>query len=145
MQPSSLPDAGAPREPLRTITADGLAEIWPAATVVDVRSREEHSTAYVPGSLNIPLDELPSRLADLPGGTLYLLCGSGKRSSQAARILTDRGYQTVNVAGGITEWYRAGHPVTYQQAPVNPSRQQPGHAPAGLRSLLHKLSQRKTA
>lgn len=91
-----------------------------------------------------PLDELPSRLADLPGGTLYLMCGSGKRSSQAARILTDRGYQTVNVAGGITEWYRAGHPVTYQQAPDNPSRQQPGHAPAGLRSLLHKLFHRKT-
>ena len=144
MQPASPPDAGAPREPLRTITADGLAEIWPAATVVDVRSREEHSTAFIPGSLNIPLDELPSRLADLPGGTLYLMCGSGKRSSQAARILTDRGYQTVNVAGGITEWYRAGHPVTYQQAPVNPSRQQPGHAPAGLRRLLHKLFHRKT-
>ena len=145
MQPASPPDAGAPGEPLRTITADSLAEIWPAATVVDVRSREEHSTAYVPGSLNIPLDELPSRLADLPGGTLYLMCGSGKRSSQAARILTDRGYQTVNVAGGITEWYRNGHPVTYQQAPVNRSRQQPGHAPAGLRSLLHKLFHRKTA
>ena len=145
MQPSSPPDAGAPGEPLRTITADGLAEIWPAATVVDVRSREEHSTAFIPGSLNIPLDELGSRLADLPNATLYLLCGSGKRSSQAARILTDRGYQTVNVAGGITEWYRNGHPVTYQQAPVNRSRQQPGHAPAGLRRLLHKLFHRKTA
>jgi rhodanese-related sulfurtransferase len=97
MQPSSPPDAGAPREPLRTITADGLAEIWPAATVVDVRSREEHSTAFIPGSLNIPLDELGSRLAGLPNAALYLLCGSGKRSSQAARMLNDRGYTTVNV------------------------------------------------
>ena len=70
MQPSSPPDAGAPREPLRTITAHGLADIWPAATVVDVRSREEHSTAFIPGSLNIPLDELDSRLADLPNATL---------------------------------------------------------------------------
>ncbi|WP_406635571.1 rhodanese-like domain-containing protein [Pseudarthrobacter quantipunctorum] len=116
MQPSSPPDAGAPREPLRTITADGLAEIWPAATVVDVRSREEHSTAFIPGSLNIPLDELGSRLVDLPNETLYLLCGSGKRSSQAARMLIDRGYTAVNVAGGITEWYRNGHPVTYAPA-----------------------------
>ncbi|WP_324288313.1 MULTISPECIES: rhodanese-like domain-containing protein [Paenarthrobacter] len=55
-----------------------------------------------PGSLNIPLEELSSRLADLPNTTLYLLCGPGKRSSQAARILTDRGHTTVNVAGGIT-------------------------------------------
>ena len=122
MQPASPPDAGAPREPLLTITPDGLANIWSAATVVDVRSREEHSTAFIPGSLNIPLDELPSRLADLPGGTLYLMCGSGKRSSQAARILTDRGYQAVNVAGGITEWYRNGHPVTYAPASENPSK-----------------------
>ena len=122
MQPSSPPDAGAPREPLRTITADGLAEIWPAATVVDVRSREEHSTAFIPGSLNIPLDELGSRLADLPNATLYLLCGSGKRSSQAARMLNDRGYTTVNVAGGITEWYRNGHPVTYAPASENPPK-----------------------
>jgi rhodanese-related sulfurtransferase len=122
MQPSSPPDAGAPREPLRTITADGLAEIWPAATVVDVRSREEHSTAFIPGSLNIPLDELGSRLADLPNATLYLLCGSGKRSSQAARMLSDRGYTAVNVAGGITEWYRNGHPVTYAPASENPPK-----------------------
>ncbi|UNK44239.1 rhodanese-like domain-containing protein [Arthrobacter sulfonylureivorans] len=113
--------------------------------LVDVQSREEHATAHVPGSLNIPLEELPSRLADLPNSTIYMLCGSGKRSSQAARILTDRGYQTVNVAGGITEWYRAGHPVTYQQAPENPLRQQPGHPPAGLRRLLHKLFLRKAA
>jgi rhodanese-related sulfurtransferase len=127
----------------RTVTTDELATVWPHATLVDVRSREEHATAHVPGSLNIPLDELPSRLADLPNSTIYVLCGSGKRSSQAARILTDRGYQTVNVAGGITEWYRAGHPVTYQQAPHNPSHQQPGHAPSGLRSLLRRLSRRK--
>ena len=111
---------------------------------MDVRSREEHAAAHVAGSLNIPLDELPSRLADLPNSTIYVLCGSGKRSSQAARILTDRGYQTVNVAGGITEWYRAGHPVTYQQAPDNPSRQQPGHAPAGPRRLLCRLFRTKS-
>jgi rhodanese-related sulfurtransferase len=129
----------------RTVTADELATVWPRATLVDVRSREEHATAHIPGSLNIPLEELPSRLADLPNSTIYVLCGSGKRSSQAARILTDRGYQTVNVAGGITEWYRAGHPVIYQQARNNPSHQQPGHAPSGLRSLLHRLFRRKNA
>jgi rhodanese-related sulfurtransferase len=129
----------------RTVTADELATAWPRAPLVDVRSREEHATAHVPGSLNIPLEELPSRLADLPGGTLYLMCGSGKRSSQAARILTDRGYQAVNVAGAITEWYRAGLPVTYQQAPESPSLPHPGHAPSGLCRRLHRLFHRKTA
>jgi rhodanese-related sulfurtransferase len=139
------PDAMPGGQEYRTVTADELATVWPHATLVDVRSREEHATAHVPGSLNIPLGELPSRLADLPGGTLYLMCGSGQRSSQAARTVTDLGCHAVNVAGGITEWYRAGHPVTYQQTPENPSWQQPGHAPTGLRRLLHKLFHRKSA
>ena len=58
-------------EPPRTITTNDLAGIWPGAAVVDVRSREEHSTAFIPGSLNIPLEELPARLTDLPNTTLY--------------------------------------------------------------------------
>ncbi|MCM0616448.1 rhodanese-like domain-containing protein [Paenarthrobacter sp. TYUT067] len=134
---TSTPDAMPGDLAYRTVTADELATVWPCATLVGVRSREEHATAHVPGSLNIPLDELFSRLSDLPGGTLHLMCGSGKRSSQAARILTDRGYHTVNVAGGITEWYRAGHPVTYHHTPESHSRERPGPARAGPHRLFH--------
>jgi rhodanese-related sulfurtransferase len=61
----------------RTVMPDELAKVWPRATLVDVRSREEHATAHVPGSMNIPLDELSSRHADPPHGTIYLVCGSG--------------------------------------------------------------------
>ena len=130
----------APTEPWRTITADGLAGIWPAAAVVDVRSREEHSIAFIPGSLNIPLNELASRVADLPDTTLYLLCGSGKRSSQAARMLNERGYSTLNVAGGITEWYRSGHPVTYAPASEIPSKPGRRRILAGLLDLFRRRS-----
>ena len=119
----TTPERDFPPGPLRTITADGLAELWPGVALVDVRSRQEYSTAFIPGSLNIPLEELPSRLTDLPNTTVYLLCGSGKRSSQAARMLTSRGYDTVNVAGGITEWYRGGHPVTYTPPPPHQAGQ----------------------
>ncbi|WP_431230705.1 rhodanese-like domain-containing protein [Paenarthrobacter nicotinovorans] len=132
-----------PGQAFRTVTADELAAIWPRATLVDVRGQEEHAAAYIPGSLNIPLDDLTSRLADLPNGTIYVLCGSRKRSSQAARILTDRGYTTVNVAGGITEWYRAGHPVTYRQSLEQRSRQGKGHLSASLPGLFRKWSRRK--
>jgi rhodanese-related sulfurtransferase len=128
-----------------TVTADELATVWPRATLVDVRSREEHATAHVPGSLNIPLDELPSRLADLPSATIYLLCGSGKRSTQAARILTDRGYTAVNVAGGITEWYRAGHPVTYQQTPDDQPPAARNRMVTGLLHLLRRPFHRKSS
>ncbi|VXC09869.1 rhodanese-like domain-containing protein [Arthrobacter sp. 8AJ] len=129
----------------RTVTADELALAWPRVTLVDVRSREEHATAHVPGSLNIPLDELTSRLADLPNSTIYLMCGSGKRSSQAARLLITHGYTTVNVAGGITEWYRAGHPVTYPPAPDGQSPPSKNPAAPGLRRLLRRLFRRTSA
>lgn len=136
MQPGSWPETGTAAQPWRTITADGLAGVWPRAAVVDVRSREEYSIARIPGSLNIPLDDLPACLADLPNTTLYVLCGSGKRSSQAVRMLTERGYSTVNVAGGITEWYRSGHPVVYSppsEVDPKPGRRHP------LSSLLDRF------
>jgi rhodanese-related sulfurtransferase len=100
--------------PFRTVMADELATVWPRATLVDVRGREEHATAHVPGSLNIPLDELPALLAALPSGTIYLLCGSGKRSSQAA------------LSGGRVMWHldelpAGGTIVTYCQSGVRNS------------------------
>lgn len=57
----------------RTVMPDELAAVWPRTTLVDVRSAEEHATAHVPGNLNVPLDEVPSRLANLPCRTLYLM------------------------------------------------------------------------
>ncbi|MEZ5086603.1 MAG: rhodanese-like domain-containing protein [Tessaracoccus sp.] len=61
----------------RTITADELAAT--RSRVVDVRSREEYAIAHIPGSLNIPLDDISSRLKDLPNTTLYLLCGPAQQ------------------------------------------------------------------
>jgi rhodanese-related sulfurtransferase len=123
---------------MRTIAADELAARWPRAALVDVRGRDEYATAHIPGSISIPLDELTSRLNDVPNNTtVYVLCGSGKRSSQAAVFLAGRGYDVVNVAGGITEWYRGGHPVSY--API------PGDTPAPgrWRSFADRLRRRR--
>jgi rhodanese-related sulfurtransferase len=143
MQGINTPEPVAGMGRFRSVTADQLAAVWPDAVLVDVRSREEHATASVPGSVNIPLDELTSRLADLPNAALYLMCGSGKRRSQAAGILTDRGYTAVNVAGGITEWYRAGHPVAYTQTHENRPTPATDRAASGLLPLLSRLFRRK--
>lgn len=83
---------------MSTISADDLATIWPEAVVIDVRSAEEYATAHIPGSRNIPLNDLASRLKDVPGTTVHVLCGSGKRSSQAVQMLNERGYNTVNIS-----------------------------------------------
>lgn len=100
---------------MKSISVDDLAALGPEASIIDVREEEEYSEAYVPGTKNIPLSRFQHSLGDVPiGRTVYVMCASGGRSSRATAHLTESGYDAVNVMGGITEWYRNGHPVNYQ-------------------------------
>lgn len=100
---------------MKSISVDDLAALGPDVSVIDVREEEEYAQAYVPGTRNIPLSRFQESLGDVPiGRTVYVMCASGGRSSRATVHLTAGGYDAVNVMGGITEWYRNGHPVNYQ-------------------------------
>ena len=46
------------------------------------------------------------------GATAYLVCRSGGRSLRVAEYLDERGYDVVNVAGGMMAWIDAGHAVS---------------------------------
>lgn len=37
-----------------------------APTIVDVRGPEEYAAGHIPGAVNVPADQLPSRLAEIP-------------------------------------------------------------------------------
>ena len=80
-----------------------MAEGVPA---LDVRQPEEIALAAIPGTLNIPMSELPARLADLnPAAPIAVLCHHGMRSEMAARFLEKNGFGEVfNLAGGIDAW-----------------------------------------
>ena len=119
---------------MRTISADDLATIWPEAVVVDVRSAEEYAAAHIPGSRNIRLNDLASRLKDDPASPCTYCAAPASAAAKRCGCCNERGYTTVNVAGGITEWYRNGHPVTY--AP--PATEHP--EPAGRRPLAAALT-----
>lgn len=75
-------------------------------TVLDVREPWEIAIASLPGTLNIPLGEVPSRLAELDrDAELVVMCKSGGRSRRAAQFLSSRGFGRVaNLAGGIDAW-----------------------------------------
>lgn len=75
-------------------------------TVLDVRTDEERFAACIPGTLHIPMQELPMRLAELnPAHHIAVLCHHGVRSELAARFLEQNGFGDVsNVAGGIDAW-----------------------------------------
>ncbi|MDJ0395635.1 MBL fold metallo-hydrolase [Rhodococcus sp. G-MC3] len=62
--------------------------------ILDTRQHSEYTDGHIHGAVNIPLHELPHRLAEVPAGELWVHCASGYRASIAASIL-DRADRTV--------------------------------------------------
>lgn len=70
------------------------------AVFVDVRSEAEYAAANAPGTINMPLHELGSRLTELPKDRdVVLCCASGSRSGMAKWMLKGKGFQKVHNAG----------------------------------------------
>ncbi|GAT80063.1 hypothetical protein STXM2123_764 [Streptomyces sp. F-3] len=84
------------------------------AVLLDVRETREWRAGHAPGALHMPLSALAAG-APLPrkaqGRPLIVVCRSGNRSRQAVDLLTARGADAVDVAGGMRDWVRAGLPV----------------------------------
>ncbi len=74
--------------------------------LLDVREQREFEICRIPGSVLIPLGELPGRLSELAGhADLVVHCKSGVRSGKAVALLRDQGYpQARNLQGGILAW-----------------------------------------
>lgn len=97
----------------REISVDQAYELYQAGTfVLDVRTQEEWDEYHAPNTTLIPLDELESRLSELPAGQdIVVVCRSGNRSQQARDILLNAGFSATSMAGGLKEWYAKGYPV----------------------------------
>ena len=71
---------------------------------LDVRLESEHENAGIKGSLNIPLFMLRLKVDSLPSDVPYIIyCDSGRRSSAAAFLLSERGFQAYVLKGGLVE------------------------------------------
>jgi rhodanese-related sulfurtransferase len=69
--------------------------------LLDVRTPQEFSAGHIPGALNIPVDDLRSRLGELPKDQpIVAYCQVGQRGYIATRILGHAGYDARNVGGG---------------------------------------------
>jgi len=74
-------------------------------TLLDVREEWELKVASVPGIVHIPMGEVPNRLSELDRSTeVVVLCRSGRRSLEIAKLLQQQGFRAVNLAGGILAW-----------------------------------------
>jgi len=72
------------------------------ATIIDVRTPGEFMMGNVKGSINIPLDEVSSRVEEFKNiqGNVVLCCASGGRSGQATMFLQQNGLSNVYNGGG---------------------------------------------
>jgi rhodanese-related sulfurtransferase len=105
-------------DPLTTAVApDALLERLDdgekAPYVLDVRTAEEFVSGHVPGAVNIPYDQVASRLAEVPKDRdVVLYCRSGRRAQLAAEVLADKGYSRLqHLQGDMPAWAAQGRPV----------------------------------
>ncbi len=63
--------------------------------VLDVRRADEYESARIQGAVNVPIHELPQRVADVPAGELWVHCAGGYRASVAASLLDAAGRSPV--------------------------------------------------
>ncbi len=89
---------------------DLASSAGPRVTLVDVRSPAEYEGFHIPEAVNIPAPDLRHRFVELdPGSRIVTLCGTGHRSSMAASLLLQRGFEKVhNLSGGMMGYAAAG-------------------------------------
>jgi rhodanese-related sulfurtransferase len=83
-----------------------LQETSEQLTILDVREPAERETASIPGSLHIPMAEVPARLQELdPEQHIIVYCHHGVRSLSVTDWLRKQGYENAqSMAGGIDRW-----------------------------------------
>lgn len=74
------------------------------ATLIDVRTPSEFAAGAIPDAVNVPLDELRDRLAELPEGPVVVHCQVGLRGHIATRLLVQHGVDVRNLDGGYRTW-----------------------------------------
>lgn len=80
--------------------------------ILDCRESWERKQARIPGSLHIPMNETPSRLAELPHEQeIYVICAHGSRSVGVSGYLLQHGFRAINLRGGMAAWQAQGGAV----------------------------------
>jgi NADPH-dependent 2,4-dienoyl-CoA reductase/sulfur reductase-like enzyme/rhodanese-related sulfurtransferase len=96
------------------IDVDAILDARPGREpfLLDVRTPKEFVEGHIPNAVNIPVDELRSRLGEVPRAReIAAYCQVGQRGYLATRILLQNGFQAANVSGGF-KTYRLFRPDT---------------------------------
>ena len=78
--------------------------------LIDVRSEAEFAVGHIPGAINVPLEQVEARIADIGDAPIVMICEAGTRAAIAAGWL--EGQHAVSVLqGGTAAWRKAGLPL----------------------------------
>lgn len=107
---NSVATASLPKE---ISVSEAYEKYKQGAFFIDVRTQEEWNEFHAPNTSLVPLDQLPSRLNDLPRDReIVVVCRSGNRSQEGRDILLNAGFTRVtSMTGGLNDWRAAGYPI----------------------------------
>lgn len=89
---------------MKEITFNDFYQLYQkeSLSVLDVREVEEFEALHLEGARNLPLSQLADTYDQLDKSqSYYVICKSGKRSARACQFLAERGYEVINVQGGM--------------------------------------------
>ena len=96
-----------PQVDVETVLAAPAAE---QPFLFDVRTPQEFASGHIPGAVNIPVDDLRTRLGELPRDReIAAYCQVGQRGYLATRILHQNGFSAANIGGGY-KTFKLFHP-----------------------------------
>ena len=81
--------------------ADRMAD---GARLIDVRTPGEFNAGHVDGAINIPVDDLRERFAEIPKENVIVTCQVGQRGHTASTLLRELGIKAANLDGGYKTW-----------------------------------------
>jgi DMSO/TMAO reductase YedYZ molybdopterin-dependent catalytic subunit/rhodanese-related sulfurtransferase/glyoxylase-like metal-dependent hydrolase (beta-lactamase superfamily II) len=109
------------------------------AVLLDVREPDEWAEGHAPGALLMPMGDVQARLAELPAdGRIVVVCRSGGRSRAITEALRARGYDAVNLTGGMCAWTAAGLAVETEPAVTTLDADPDGRQALELGMLVHR-------
>ena len=74
-------------------------------TILDVREVDEFQAGHIEGAVNAPLSTLDKGYEQLDASKrYYVICQGGMRSERACQFLETKGFDVVNVEGGMNQW-----------------------------------------
>jgi len=100
---------------VRDVEPDQLESVLSEqALLLDVRRPDEFAAGHVPGAVNVPHDQLASRLAELGvdrDAPVVVYCESGRRAGMATEVLLGAGFEDVrHLVGDMAGWRESGRP-----------------------------------